>query len=84
MHFETAAQQTYSLVIEGMFPFNVAAGQADIEVLTKHDSVVVEVEEQVEPLRYIEKVLPNKYSTIFSERVFVSKDVSAAFCVEIF
>lgn len=53
-------------------------------MLTKHSSTAIEAEEQVEPLRYIEKVLPSKYSTIFSERLFISKETVAAFFVEIF
>jgi hypothetical protein len=52
-------------------------------VLAKEEGLTVEQPEQVEPVKFIEKYLPNKYGLICKERIFTNTDTNATITVRL-
>lgn len=53
----------YYLLLEGVLPFNLRGSTVDIDIYTKSE-LKVELVENVEPLKYVERYVPNKYGLI--------------------
>ncbi len=80
------AGKGYSIVIEGVPPYNTAAegNQLQIELISNRPDLNLEEVQQVEPFEYGDKYAPSKYGIIFKEKLFVGPDnTSAAFNIRL-
>lgn len=73
----------YYLIVEAQSEENIADGALELMVLAKEEGLVVEQPEQVEPVKFIEKYLPNKYGLICKERIFANADTNATITVKL-
>jgi hypothetical protein len=74
----------YDLVVECCGKENLQEAQVELAVLVKDgDGIRLEQCEMVEPLKYLEKYKPNKYGTIFKERLFTNATTKQAFAVKL-
>lgn len=64
----------YSLIIEGVMPYNTTEGQLHIEVQTNKENFALEEVIHTEPVEYSDKYIPSKYGIIFKEKVFIGPD----------
>lgn len=62
----------YSLVIEGVMPYNTTEGQLTIEVQSNQEAFGLEEITGCEPVEYTEAYKPWKYGIIFKEKLFMA------------
>lgn len=68
----------YSIIIEGVMPYNTSEGSIILEVLTNKENFHLEEIQHVEPLEYSDKYFPSKYGIIFKEKIYVGPDNTSA------
>lgn len=54
-----------------------------MQILAKEEGLSIEQSEQVEPVKFIEKYVPNKYGIICKERIFTNTDNNATITVKL-
>mgnify|MGYP003458641604 CR=1 len=62
---------------------NIADGTLELQILAKEEGLSIEQSEQVEPVKFIEKYVPNKYGIICKERIFTNTDNNATITVKL-
>lgn len=62
---------------------NIPDGSLELLLLAKNEGFNAENQEQVEPVKVIEKYLPNKYGLICKERIFTNNDCNATISVKL-
>lgn len=73
----------YSLICESMPPYDLAALNLDLEVISNKDNLELERVEMMDPLIYSDVYVPYKYGIIFKEKIYVGGETSAAFSVKL-
>lgn len=71
------------MIVEGYPSENVIEGSFDLTMLSKISEVSLEQIEQVEPVKVVEKYSPNKYGTIFKERIFANSNANVGFLFKV-
>ena len=62
---------------------NIPDGTLELQILAKEEGLSIEQSEQVEPVKFIEKYVPNKYGIICKERIFTNTDNNATITVKL-
>jgi len=62
----------YSLLVEGVMPYNTAEGQLVIDTLSNSEAFALQEVVQCEPLEYVDAYVPTKYGVIFQEKIVIS------------
>lgn len=62
---------------------NIADGTLELQILSKEEGLSIDQSEQVEPVKFIEKYVPNKYGIICKERIFTNADNNATITVKL-
>ena len=73
-HLKLAPNGThgYTLIVEGVFPYNTGDGQMVIETLSNNESFELKEVTQCEPVEYSDAYTPTKYGIIFKEKIVIS------------
>lgn len=75
----------YSLIIEGVFPYNTTEGQMTIHTLSDNEAFELKEVTQCEPVEYKDSYHPTKYGIIFKEKIVISPvdHTSASFNIKL-
>ena len=64
--------QGYSLIVEGVMPYNTSEGQVVIDTLSNKEQFALHEVVHCEPVEYVDKYAPTKYGIIFQEKIIIS------------
>ena len=81
MTFQPNEGAGYVVLVEGMMPFNVSEGTLSLDLFSNREALALEQVEQLDPLEYSDRFVPNKYGIVFKEKIYVGDHTSAAFHV---
>jgi hypothetical protein len=75
----------YSMIIEGVFPYNTTEGQMTIDTLSNNETFELKEVTQCEPVEYNDAYHPTKYGIIFKEKIVISPvdHTSASFNIKL-
>lgn len=81
--FVIPPKSEFYLLLECTPAENVPEGTIDLALYLQSSSLIPELLEQVQPIKYVEKYQPNKYGLIFRERLFSNVDNNISFGIKI-
>jgi hypothetical protein len=82
---ELQPNRNYYLIIQVYPGENIPEGSIEMAVLSKLSTgVVMEMVEQIEPYKVVERYTVNKYANILKERLFCSNGINVTLVLRIF